>query len=223
MSEVVALAAYSLFVSWPYLAIICGNPSDYATFVDMLDLVDLHRHLPIFYSELTIDGSPLLNHGLLEAICQAEKELPYVCEMVTALFKGCAEGWCQFTSEFVHGGPIDTLPESLQHLVAVSATNDPNEGILGTMRIAAHFHPNISTSNFSARKRVHHNDTENFIRKIMTELEDHTYVMRRVRKEDASGKIRKFNLEVTERIATKGREARDHWEALAEDQRLEQA
>jgi hypothetical protein len=72
--------------------------------------------------------------------------------------------------------------------------NAVNEGISGSMRVAARFHPNISTSNFSARERVRRNDTENFIRKVMTRPEDHTYVMRRVREDDAPGKNRKFNL-----------------------------
>jgi hypothetical protein len=78
MSEIAALAAYGLLVSWPYLAIICGRPSDHVTFVDMLDLVDLHRRLPIFCmrlavcpglifvqcvpeSEPTLDGNSLIN------------------------------------------------------------------------------------------------------------------------------------------------------------------
>jgi hypothetical protein len=91
------------------------------------------------------------------------------------------------------------------------------------MHVAARFHPNISTSNFSARERVRQNDTENFIRKVMTEPEDHMYVLRRVREDDASGKNRKFNVEVAERIATKGREARDRREVLEEDRWLERA
>ncbi|KAF8202742.1 hypothetical protein K438DRAFT_1758056 [Mycena galopus ATCC 62051] len=44
-----------------------------------------------------------------------------------------------------------------------------------------------------------------------------------LREDDASGKNRKFNLEVAERITTKGREAREHREALEEDRRLERA
>jgi plasmid stability protein len=55
----------------------------------------------------------------------------------------------------------------------------------------------------------------------MTRPEDHTYVMRRVREDNASGKNRKFNLEVAEHIATKGQEARDHHAALEEDRQLE--
>jgi hypothetical protein len=240
MSKVAALAVYGLLVSWPYLAIIRGQPSDHVAFVDMLDLVDLHRRLPIFCmrlavcpglifdhslpdSELTLDGNSVISPGLLDAVRQADGELPYLREMITALFKGCAQGWCQFTSEFVRGGPIDNLPDSLRRLVAIPATNDANEGILGSMRVAARFHPNISTTNFSARERVRRNDTENFIRKVMTRPEDHTYVMRRVREDDASGKNRKFNLEVAEHIATKGREARDHRAPLEEDRRLERA
>jgi hypothetical protein len=57
----------------------------------------------------------------------------------------------------------------------------------------------------------------------MTRPEDHTYMMCRVQEDDASGKNCKFNLEVAERIATKGREARDHCAALEEDRRLERA
>ncbi|KAF8164441.1 hypothetical protein K438DRAFT_1442334, partial [Mycena galopus ATCC 62051] len=126
--------------------------------------------------------------GLLHAIHQAEKELPYVREMVTA----------QFTSKFVRSGPIDKLPDSLQRLVAIPAKNDVNEGILGSMRLAARFHPSISTSNFSVHEQIQHNNTDNFIWKVMTRPEDHTYVMRRVREDDTSGKNRKFNVEVAE-------------------------
>jgi hypothetical protein len=121
-------------------------------------------------------------------VCQAERELPYVREMITMQFKGCAQGWCQFMSEFVCEGPINNLPDSLQRLVAIPAINNVNEGILGLMRIATRFHPNISTSNFSAHERVWRNDMENFIQKVMTRPKDHMCVMCRVCKEDASGK-----------------------------------
>ncbi|KAF8157449.1 hypothetical protein K438DRAFT_1777256 [Mycena galopus ATCC 62051] len=194
ISEVAALAAYGLLVSWPYLSIIPFCPG-----------LIFDQSVPD--SELTIDGNPPINPGLLEAVRQAEKELPYAREMITALFKGCAEGWCQFTSEFVRGGPIDTLPGSLRHLVAISGTNDSNEGILGSIHVAARFHPNISTSNFSARKRVRRNDTE-----IYSEGYDR-----------AGRPHIRYAKKVAERIATKGREARDHREALEEDRRLERA
>ncbi|KAJ7362786.1 hypothetical protein DFH08DRAFT_799807 [Mycena albidolilacea] len=220
MSEVAALAVYGLLVSWLYLAIICGQPSEHTAFVDMLDLVDLHRRLPIFCmrlavcpglifdhslldSELTLDGNSVISPGLLDAVRQADGELPYLREIITTLFKGCAQSWCQFTSELVCRGPINNLPDSLWRLVGISATNDANEGSLGSMHVAACFHPNISMINFSMCKRVQRNDTENFIWKVMTRPEDHTYIMHRVRKDDASGKNRKFNLEVAEHIATK--------------------
>ncbi|KAJ7050219.1 hypothetical protein C8F01DRAFT_1264302 [Mycena amicta] len=222
MAEMCAYAIYGVLVSQVYMSQARRTPSAGATYVNQLDLIDLHRRIPIFYSELTLDNGPIRNADLLAAIRLLEPELPHLKAMISALFRGCAHGWCQFTQDFLRGGPIDNLSKSSRSLIVTEATNCKNEGGLGAWRVACKARPNISTANFSVREQVKRNGTDAWIEAFAHE-DNHQYVMRLVREKDASGENARLRKEIAELIMRKAEETRARKAALVEDRRLELA
>ena len=86
--------------------------------------------------------------------------------MISSMFSGCMDGWYQFTKEFVPGGPINQLTVEQRSRMFIPATNDANEGALGSWRVNARFHPNGMASGFSNKTRIERNNTEMFIDKL---------------------------------------------------------
>ncbi|KAJ7573916.1 hypothetical protein C8J56DRAFT_713959, partial [Mycena floridula] len=52
--------------------------------------------------------------------------------MILAMFAGAAEGWKIFTNEFIPGGAFNRIPTTVQKTLFIPATNDANEGGLGS-------------------------------------------------------------------------------------------
>ncbi|KAF8152946.1 hypothetical protein B0H34DRAFT_677180 [Crassisporium funariophilum] len=183
LAEMAAMALYGLVVSWPYLGIVRGNGR--GNVVNLLDpaIISLHRKLPDFCdriaenprllldenisaSEITLDGKPWMDKMLLISICILASEIPDLELMISAMFSGCADGWRQFTQEFVPGGPFDRLTAEQRSRIFIPATNNPNEGALGSWRVNTRFHPNGTASGFSNKARMERNNTEMFIEKV---------------------------------------------------------
>ena len=70
-----------------------------------------------------VHGIPLTDLGL-----------PYLKELLIANFTGADETWTCFTSEFSPGGLIDAATTEERNLAWMPATNDENEGALGSFR-----------------------------------------------------------------------------------------
>ena len=58
--------------------------------------------------------------------------LPHFCNLLIAFFKGAAQTWERFTSEFAPGGLIDEATAEERELAHMPAANDENEGLLGS-------------------------------------------------------------------------------------------
>jgi hypothetical protein len=113
-------------------------------------------------------------------------ELPDLEAAISDIFLGAADGWRQFTQEFTPGGPFDSLSAEQRSRLFIPATNDANEGALGSWRVWRRYHPSSTASSFSNKTRLERNNTEAFIQKLCNE-EDQHYVMRTVRVQGASG------------------------------------
>jgi hypothetical protein len=209
LAEMAVMALYGNAVSWPYLSQVRGADG---TVVNLLDpaIIALHQRLPEFcdhiaanprllidaisgddFSKITLDGKPWMDEMLIMSIQILASELPDLELMISAMFSGSADGWRQFTQEFLPGGPIDQLTPEQQFRMFIPATNDSNEGALGSWRVHARFHPNGTAAGFSSKTRVERNNTEMFIEKICTD-DDQLYVMRQVRIQGSSGENVKF-------------------------------
>ncbi|KAJ7437330.1 hypothetical protein FB451DRAFT_1416903 [Mycena latifolia] len=199
MTELVALALYGVSVSWPYMAQVRSTKDKP---VNLLSLTDLHRKLPQFCAhvaanphilldpttppdELTIDGKPFLDEFLLASIKQLRPDLPNLFLIISQMFSGCETGWIIFTPEFHIGGTFDSLTPEQRLILHIPATNDPNEGILGTFRVHMRYHPNSTAHSFTNQTRAERNNTEAFIKKCC-DGKDKTFVMREVRKDGAN-------------------------------------
>ncbi|KAF7372118.1 hypothetical protein MVEN_00070600 [Mycena venus] len=205
-TELVALALYGVSVSWPYMTMVRG-PKEAP--VNLLDLTDLHRKLPVFCSHLasnphiildpttslellTINGRPFMNNFLFAMVDQLRPRLPHLFLVISTMFSGCETGWIQFTPEFHVGGTFDRLtPLQRSLLLLIPATNDRNEGMLGSYWQHMKHHPNSTAQSFSNQIRWERNDTQAFIRKFCDDA-ILKFVMREIRKDGASGQRAMF-------------------------------
>ena len=95
------------------------------------------------------------------------------------------------------GGPFDALTLEQRSRIFIPATNDANEGALGSWRVWRRYHPTCTATSFSNKTRAERNNTELFIEKHCND-DDHLYVMRQVRAIGASGENAQFRQDLIE-------------------------
>ncbi|PPQ84189.1 hypothetical protein CVT26_012756 [Gymnopilus dilepis] len=214
ITELAAESLYGISVSWLYMAMVRGKKGEVRNLLDQ-DLIDLHRRLPDFcdaiaanpdllleesisdFSNVTLDGKPWSHPNTVLAIRVLKDELPDLKGAISDMFSGAAEGWRQFTQEFAPGGALDSLTPEQRARIFIPATNDANEGALGSWRVWLRYHPSSTAAGFSNKIRLERNNTESFIEKHCNEA-DHKYVMRTVRARGASGENSRFHQELLE-------------------------
>jgi len=113
-------------------------------------------------------------------------ELPHLSDLVVVFFKGACGTWKCFTTEFTPGGIIDSATDLQKELAWMPATNDVNEGMLGSLRQFWRFNPRASLHIFNALAMYQRNDTQPFMNKNLQE-EDYKFLMRMGREIDSSG------------------------------------
>ena len=240
VAELAAMALYGILVSWPYLRIIRGE--DGKTIRNMLDpeLITLHQRLPEFcrsiaanpaqllfsgagpldFSKLTLDGKPFMDAMAIAAIQLLADDLPDLLGTISDLFNGAAEGWEQFTQEYAPGGPFDLLTPEQRARIYIPATNDHNEGALGSWRVYHRYHASSTSYGFSNKTRLERNNTEQFISRLC-DANDQKYVMKRVRENSASGQQAKFRAKLLEYKMQQALAARAKAEAARLKEQLE--
>jgi hypothetical protein len=146
MTELASLALYAQAVTHPYMYQICGSKHGTA---NMLDLGPLHlkveQHIEKIianpgllvsadatYTTGAMDGWEWETPDAVAAILKMAPELPHLSSLVVEFFTGAKETWKQFTSEFTSGGLIDEATDAQKESAWMPATNDLNEGILGS-------------------------------------------------------------------------------------------
>ncbi|KAL1664394.1 hypothetical protein GGF50DRAFT_54962 [Schizophyllum commune] len=194
LMDLIAMGTYMICVSEPYMiAVREGGDDDDPP--NLLLTVDLHRRIADFCEEMansprsffdkdtpllsrTLDGNPPRNERFIAKCLEMFSWTgDDVFEVIAAMFRGAAKGWRKFTSEFAPGGPIDQLTPYQRSVLFIPATNDHNEGILGSLRIFLRRNPCSTTATFNALERMRRNNTESFITKVSTPPLE-TWVMR---------------------------------------------
>ncbi|KAF9528451.1 hypothetical protein CPB83DRAFT_766593 [Crepidotus variabilis] len=205
LTELAAITLYGVAISWPYLRTVRGDGTDAVRNILDDDLIELHRKIPAFcesiaenpnqllqepsstnFSMVTLDGRPWMDPSAVMAIRILASELPELKSAISAIFSAAAKGWRQFTQEFISGGPFDLLTPEQRSELFIPATNDVNEGALGSWRVSRRSNPNITAAGFSNKTRYERNNTDRFIAKLCDDA-DHCYVRQEVRRIGASG------------------------------------
>ena len=84
------------------------------------------------YKTATLDGEEWQNSAVVKKIFDLIPTLPHFHNLLIAFFKGAAETWEHFTSEFAPGDLIDEATTEERDFAFMLATNDENEGLLGS-------------------------------------------------------------------------------------------
>ena len=214
ITELAVLAIYAEAVSYPYMKAI--RISD-AQKKNMLDLGPFHSRvydhmqkiianpdiligedldLSESYKTATLDGEKWQNSAVIKKIFDLIPTLPHFCNLLIAFFKGAAQTWKRFTSEFSPGGLIDEATAEEKELAHMPAANDENEGLLGSFRRLMHHQPQLTLLSCNSLLMFFRNNTEAFMETKFTEEENYQYIHKLGR--EANGEEKKRHNELVE-------------------------
>lgn len=196
-TELCAMVLYSQAVSKPYMRAVRGPKSD-----NVLDLGPLHVLVRDFVKKVienpellvsedathvdgSLDGLKWDNPSAVAAVLKHVSTLPHLKAITVAFFQGALTTWERFSAEFAPGGLIDTASADEKHLAWMPATNDINEGALGSYRVTIRGKPTMTLHQYNAMAMYRHNDTQDFMDATFT-YQDHLYIMREARRMDSS-------------------------------------
>ena len=80
----------------------------------------------------TLHGEDWQNPDVISKIQELAPNLPHIKELLIVFFQAALETWEWFTSEFAPGEAIDQATTEERELAWLPATNDENEGALGS-------------------------------------------------------------------------------------------
>ncbi|EPQ51558.1 hypothetical protein GLOTRDRAFT_96296 [Gloeophyllum trabeum ATCC 11539] len=146
LTEMACMVLYTQTVSEPYLKIVRGPGSEG---LNQLDLGPFHEEVKTHIKMLiedpdlvlaedarpelaTLDVADWAYPEAVHTIQQRASEMPYLRPVFVAFLSGALETWNRFTSEF-KSGEIDKATEEDRALAWMPATNDHNEGALGSL------------------------------------------------------------------------------------------
>ncbi|KAJ6470311.1 hypothetical protein DFH09DRAFT_954862, partial [Mycena vulgaris] len=110
--------------------------------------------------------------------------------------------WIRFSSEFAPSGLIDGLNDAEKGRIWLPATNDRNEGALGSFIVYMRGNPTAALATHNGLAMFKRNQTQGFM-DMWFSPEDHQYTMRAARNLDASGMERKrkqLQMEYNQRV-----------------------
>jgi hypothetical protein len=212
VTELAVLAIYAEVISYPYMKAI--RTSD-AQKKNMLDLGPFHSRvydhmqkiianpdiligkdldLSESYKTATLDGEKWQNPAVVKRIFDLIPTLPHFRNLLIAFFKGAAQTWERFTSEFTPGGLIDEATAEERELAHMPAANDENEGLLGSFRRLMHYQPQLTLLSCNALITFYRNNTEAFMATKFTEEEDYQYIHKLGRETNGEEKKRRKEL-----------------------------
>lgn len=226
LTELAVIALYGQAISRPYMrAVRLSGPEE----LNMLKLGPLHHRVKDHITNLidnlllsphplaetgALDGRPWYNLELFDVLAETSLNLPHLRGALLAFLTGALETWQWFTSEFDEEGVIATLTSEETTCAFLPATNDANEGLLGTWRVWRRRFPSLSELQFNARMMIRLNGTEDFMEQELTSGQEE--LIRRNARDPALARVERQRKEaivaVQAETATKNREARENRE-----------
>ncbi|THU77493.1 hypothetical protein K435DRAFT_738419, partial [Dendrothele bispora CBS 962.96] len=236
--ELAVLGLVHQAITVPYLRVVRANKH-----VNALDLGPWHLHVREHLQKLiddpslllipgedtylsaSLDGKPWQKPAVIQAIHARLDELPDIEGLLVEFLMGALTTYIRFTAEFAPGSLIDLATENEKEDAWMPATNDVNEGALGSYRVMLRFKPTLTIQQYNAMVLYARNNTQAFMDAKFTE-DDFRYIMKEARILDASkleAKRRKEQVEFNKQVAalkkskqeTKERKEREKKERLS--------
>lgn len=200
LTELAVLTIYSQTTGRPYMRAVRGpdNPNH-------LDLGPLHAQVLAHVKRLadnpdivlddhasqesgTLDGQPW---DLVDAFNAVRKMRPILLHLRGALVEflnGALVTWKRFAAEFAPGGVIAQLSDAEKQRAWRPATNDVNEGQLGSARVTLRQNPNMSLHQLNAQAMYKTNGTSRYMNLLSND--DRRYVRKAARELGEQGRER---------------------------------
>ena len=208
MTELAVLAIYAEAISYPYMKSIRNST---AGAQNMLDLGPLHFHVYNHMQKIiknpdiligenashlmaSLNGEEWQNPAVVQHILDLIPTLPHFYSLLIAFFTGAAETWEWFISEFAPGGLIDQATIEEKELAWMPATNDENEGALGSFCLLMRQQPQLTLLNHNALSMFYRNNTQAFMAAKFTKEEDYQYIHKLARETNGEEKKRQKEL-----------------------------
>ena len=200
LSELAILALYGEAISYPYVKAI-RSTSESGEKQNMLDLGPLHQRVSTHIQTIIANPFNLLCENPSSNIASLEGEewqhpdifksikdldLPYLEELLVAFFTGADETWTRFISEFVPGGLIDAATTEERDLAWMPATNDENEGALGSFCKLIRQQPQLTMQAYNGLTMFFCNNMQLFMEAKFTTEEDYKF-LHKLARETGSG------------------------------------
>lgn len=199
LTEFSVLTLYSQAITHPYMRRIRGPGTENLNMLEAGPLhKDVQKHIEkvienpnlllskdTTYETGSMDGKEWERPGAVKAVLEMSPSLPHLKDALVAFFKGALETWKRFTSEFDSDGLIDNASAHQRELAWMPATNDMNEGVLGSFRVFMRNKPRTTLHQFNAQAMYARNDTQDFMNKMFND-DDHAFVRRAARTMDTS-------------------------------------
>ena len=147
-----------------------------------------------------MDGEPWESPKVVAEIQRMAPKLPHLKPLLVAFFRGGSETWKRFTSEFAPGGLIDEATAEEKALAWMPATNDVNEGALGSFRVLMRRQPQLTLLQYNAQAMFYHNNTQAFMEKNFQD-EDYKFIHKMAR--ESRGEERKRREELVQHAEAK--------------------
>ncbi|KAJ2936690.1 hypothetical protein H1R20_g396, partial [Candolleomyces eurysporus] len=198
--EMCTLALYSIAVSRPFMAMVRQKQN-------ILDLEPFFKRKVDFLTKIednptiwTTEGQPHSEASLsgeewdawslkvLDAVRTLAKDLSNLDDAVKAFVRGARTAFVEnFSDEFKPGGEISRMSPEERAKYFFASTNDINEGALGSWRLAQRRRAAETLHKFNSSFKASQNNTEDFIRAVLTEESDEVYLRKEARALDESG------------------------------------
>ncbi|KAJ2923670.1 hypothetical protein H1R20_g13424, partial [Candolleomyces eurysporus] len=136
------------------------------------------------YAKAAFGGEPWDRPDVIYAVARLSPQLPHLRRCLSAFFGGSLEVWERLTAEFKEDGQISKLSKGDKENIFINATNDDNEGLLGSTRLMSRFAPRMNVSKINAKLMYSRNNTEKFIQYRMSDSLSQKYLMRLQREQE---------------------------------------
>jgi hypothetical protein len=203
LTELCVLILYSISISVPYMQVVRGPQHDTTNVLNLgplHDKVKAHCQAIINNPDLLLAPDASYECGSMDGIIWDQPEvfyavhqhipkLPHLKDALKDFFEGPLGKWKQFSSEFIPGGAIAVASSDKHAQAFMRATNDKNEGALGSSRVQTRHRPSMTLPQHNACSMYKKNGTKSYMHTLTPT--QHEWLCKKTCALDSSGQERK--------------------------------